>query len=334
MMRKFMTIGISFILLCFFIVSCQPNTTTEGNITSITTVLTTTLSDTTTTTSLPTEELVWDYLGEIPPTDQVIRFDPNGFVANNSWFFHGTPVFSPDGKEVYISKYIRNVDQIEVWYSSIVDGSWNTLQKLVVEGLSGQLNCPVFVAEDDGLYLMNYYHSMFRIYHVTRTDHGWGNPVVLPIKIPSGKQIGWNYSIAANKNIYFTVEPYSDGNRIYRSVYSNGVYATPEPISVLNGGVYGAVSPKIAYDESFIFFESTRTDGYGYHDIYVSFKDGEGNFLEPINLGNQINSPEEEFAANLSVDGKYFFFTTSRSGDIGYNPYWIKLDEIECFQNR
>ena len=74
-------------------------------------------------------------------------------------------------------------------------------------------------------------------------------------------------------------------------------------------------NPFVASDERFLLFKSARPGGYGATDLYVSFKQKDDSWGEPINLGPEINSPENELEPRLSTDWKYLFFTSFRKYD-------------------
>jgi len=44
------------------------------------------------------------YLGQPTPGNVPIRFPPDSLLANDEWFWHGSPVFTPDGLEMYWTK--------------------------------------------------------------------------------------------------------------------------------------------------------------------------------------------------------------------------------------
>ncbi len=290
---------------------------------------------TTTTEEEETNQIIFDYLNQPLPTNHVSRFFMNR--ANVSWFWNGPPVFSPDGKQVFWSKIYSSWDEPEIWYKTKNNGIWSSEMKLVIEGLNGFLSCPVFGNSSDELYF-KYLSSQMEtsIMKVTRIENVWTNPEVLNIPIPDGYMIDGRFSIADNKNIYITLLATSgmEHMKIYYSEYNDGQYGMPQSIDILNGTTFGSGSPYISKDESFIIYDSGPTSSYGVQDLYVSFKDESGDFLSPINLGNQINSSEEENSVIISADGQYLFFLSKRDEDVFYTPYWIKLNEIEVFKTK
>jgi len=234
---------------------------------------------------------------------------------------------------MYWSKYLVGLDHIQIWFTHKVDGQWSPAAKLDIAGVNGDTNCPVFVPGDDGLYFMNNNEGVFAIYHVTRTESGWGNPVIVDVPVPPSLSLGWSFSISNNKNLYIALSPASGLGvpQIYVSVYNDGSYDSPILIENLGTGLYGNGDPVIAPDESFLIFMSSRDDGLGCHDLYICFRTEIGEFSEPVSLGTQVNTANEDGRANISADGQYLFFTTAKAGDWGYNPYWIRLDELDVF---
>lgn len=280
------------------------------------------------------EPIIFNYLNETPPVNELRLFGPAGYLSNQYWHWHGTPVFSPDGKEMYWSKYIKATNEIETWFTKEDDSNWGEPEKLTIDGVSGAINCPVFADEGKELYFLNLDGMTFTIFKVTRDEDTWTNPEAININIPQGKVLGWSFSIAENKNIYFLLWDLNglEHQKIYRSIYNNGEYGDPEPLDNLDVGSNGVGGPSIAPDESYIIFDSVRSNGFGMHDLYVSFKNDLGEFTTPINLGNQVNTDEEDAGATISPDGLYLFFTTMMVTDLGYNPYWIRIDELEAFK--
>lgn len=275
-----------------------------------------------------------DYLTETPPENAVIRFAPDGYLSNADWFWHGTPVFAPDGQVMYWSAYQRQTDEIKTYYTVKKDGAWTEEQPLIIDGVDGTLGCPIFVDGSDEAYIVGMDYFDMTYYHVRRTEAGWKNPIALEIEVPEGMILGIKFSVAKNRNIYYSLwsEDQSKGYQIYMSRYQDGQYSEPIFLPGINGDSKANGSPEVAPDESYILFESVRDEGYGMHDLYVSFRNDLGEWEEPINLGSRVNSPNEDGAAYITPEGEYLFFTTAKRSDQGYNPYWIRLDALDAMK--
>ena len=56
----------------------------------------------------------------------------------------------------------------------------------------------------------------------------------------------------------------------------------------------------------------SRPDGLGGYDLYVSYNKN-GKWTKAENLGAPINTSANELSGKMTRDGKYFFWTSSRS---------------------
>jgi hypothetical protein len=99
---------------------------------------------------------------------------------------------------------------------------------------------------------------------------------------------------------------------IYRSEFINGEYTKPEllPSGINSPGSVRNWAPYIAPDESHLIFCSTRgLPEYDQGDLFISFRNPEGNWINPVSLGETVNSNQMERFSTVSPDGKYLFFT-------------------------
>ena len=84
--------------------------------------------------------------------------------------------------------------------------------------------------------------------------------------------------------------------------------------------------PFIAPDESYVLFYSSRPGGKGKGDLYVCFRVADGSWSRAFN-DMIINTPEADWCATVSPDGKYLFFT--RNGTGNGDIYWVDAKIIE-----
>jgi len=262
------------------------------------------------------------YLGQTPPDSLPLRFPPDSLLSNSTWFWHGSPSFSPDLKEMYWVRYIRASNRTEITYVKLVSNQWTAPERPPFASEVYSENNPVFSTSGDTLYFFSA-RPGGPFFRVTRQDGGtWSEPQPFSVPKPSTLSPGLQFSIARNGTIYYELENQS-GLDIYRSRLVNGSYSEAEKIG---GGVNSSsndFTPWIHPDEKYLLFTSDRPGGYGDFDLYISFQMEDGSWSQPQNLGHKINSSATEAWPYLSPDGKYFFFISSRTGDIGYNPYWV-----------
>src|SRR5207247_1404290 len=99
-------------------------------------------------------------------------------------------------------------------------------------------------------------------------------------------------------------------------------WSAPENISIpyfLNRS--NSLSGMINLEENIFVFAADSYNTKGVEDIYVSLKK-DGKWVEPINLGGDINTPYQELSPSLSEDGKTIYFSTNgRNGEGGFDIF-------------
>ncbi|MEM9991423.1 MAG: OmpA family protein [Bacteroidota bacterium] len=85
---------------------------------------------------------------------------------------------------------------------------------------------------------------------------------------------------------------------------------TSMPFNVPN---YNTIHPTIAPDLDELYFSSDRAGGYGGYDLYVVRKIG-GEWSTPVNLGPQVNTPDNEVFPFIHADGTLYFASNGHGG--------------------
>ena len=131
-------------------------------------------------------------------------------------------------------------------------------------------------------------------------------------------------------SIYFSFR--RDGGKIFDIACARMVDGKYLPPEILPQGIntpYYEDGPFIAPDESYLIFESGRPEGIeGSIDLYISFKQKNGSWGTPLNMGPKVNSKYAERFARVSPDGKWLFFGSTRYGGL-FDIYWIDASIIE-----
>jgi len=278
------------------------------------------------------------YLGQPPPGNVPVRFAPdNSFRSNGAWWWQSAPVFSPDGNEMYFTKYFTGSEVHAIWYTKSIGGQWTVPQKAPFSTSSFD-SSPFFSQSNDTLYFFSTRSGGF-IFRTTRTSTGWTDPVALNIPLPQNYVGGQSFSITKNKTVYFgmMINTAGDPQAMYRSAdiyaskFINGQYSQPENIGSSINTEFGEGVGYVDPDERFMIFSSTKLGGLGLHDMYVSARNPDGTWNNSIPLGHPINSASEDSSPLITHDGKYLFYITEKPGDNGYTPYWVNatiLDDL------
>ena len=264
----------------------------------------------------------WQFLGQSTPGYEPVRFGSAPFLATAQWFWHGTPSFSPDGTEMFFVKYQRATNWTEIWFSACTAGAWSVPQRAPFSDGTFADNNPKYAGSRDTLFFQSE-RPASAIYRVTRSGGAWSVPTTIDFQIPAGKKLGKQFSMAKSGNLYAELDnlPGTDTD-LYCWQWVNGVYKGAVRLTELcSSGLDGF--PNISANEKFIVFGSNRAGGYGFFDLYLSCKNEDESWSAPVNLGEGFNSPTEEAWSTFSPDGSWFFYTTDRPGDLGFNPYWL-----------
>jgi Tol biopolymer transport system component len=80
----------------------------------------------------------------------------------------------------------------------------------------------------------------------------------------------------------------------------------------------------ISPDGLSLLFSSTRSEGHGDFDIWVTTREsGRETWKKPTNLGLSVNSSSSEWGPSLSADGLSLFFTSNRPGGFGGDDIYV-----------
>jgi Tol biopolymer transport system component len=209
-----------------------------------------------------------------------------------------TCTFSPDGTTIYFTR------DANVFISSKIDGKWSSPKITDIKGREA-----IFSPDGNRLF-----YGDGDIWFLEKKDKEWSSPQKLPSSINTDSYE--YYASSSNDGSLYFSRIIGKHALILASRFENGHYLEaidlPSPINQDSSNNY---HPFISSEEDYIIFNSERNGGYGGADLYISFKDVAGNWKEPVNLGNKINSNLRDICPTITPDGKYLFFTRNWQKD-------------------
>ena len=284
------------------------------------------------------------WMGEEPPGTGVAVFAPD--LVSSNRFEHGTVSFSPDGREAFWESSFLPDEQGYSWgrilTSKLVGGEWTrpTFASFSPDWHWGD-DVPFFSPDGERLFFASMRPLLEggerqgeRIWVVERSADGWTSPQVIQDG-PNTMGMHWQFSVAANGDIYFgSGDPGGEGRGdIYRSRLIDGAYQRPENLGPGINTEADELSPFIAPDQSYLLFTAMgRQDGLGGLDLYISFRDPDGGWTEPMNLGSSVNGPGNDLCPHVSPDGVFLFWNSQRTGNS--DNYWTEAGIIEELRER
>lgn len=156
-------------------------------------------------------------------------------------------------------------------------------------------------------------------YRSKKTDNGWSK--AKPINAVNTPYNEGAQSISADgKLLVFTGcnKPGGLGRcDLYYCEYRNKQWTQVRNIErPVNSAAYESL-PSLSAEGNKLYFTSNRKGGYGGLDIWVSYRDIQGNWGEPVNLGPDINTEFDEQAPFIHPDGKTLYFMSKGHPGMG-----------------
>jgi outer membrane protein OmpA-like peptidoglycan-associated protein len=214
----------------------------------------------------------------------------------NTKYDEYAPVISPDGRTLYFVRdgHPHNKGGEDIWYSKRKIGSnaWEKAKNMPAPLNNADNNAVLSVSADgDRLLLMGEYTK------------GRTFPHELSISTIKANKTSWSIP----KKIVF--EPFERQNSTRESYYLQQDERTLL-MSINMGG--------------------KKTQNFGQNDIYVSFKQKNGVWSAPKNLGSTINTNGFEYSPFLAADGVTLFFSSDgHPNGLGSNDVYMskRLDD-------
>ena len=216
---------------------------------------------------------------------------------------------SEDFEQIYISTYDKNLKK------------WNLSVKLASPlNIEGDHSSNISISNDGQHMLLYMYDRITKgdIYESFLKGNEWTEPVRLSEPINSKRHESSASFSPDGNTIYFISDRGKKGNRdIYFSKKNKkGKWSEPKPIINLNSEL-NEEAVFIHPDGKTMFFSSNRKEGYGGYDIYKTVCGKNEKWSTPINLGEPINTPENDLFFVLTADGKKAYYSSNREGSIG-----------------
>jgi WD40-like Beta Propeller Repeat len=261
------------------------------------------------------------WLGEPPPGAEPVVFAP-GIVSTS--LFTRDLAASPDGTELYWGVIQGNNNFVGIAFSRLRNGRWSQPELAPFARNAAYRYMEPHISPDGSrfFFVTNQPHSghglpesTTDIWVMDREGDEWGpaRPMGEPVNSPGGEYFP---SVTRGGVLYFTRRP--DGasdDFIYRAVPRQGggfeePVRLPDQVNAGSARYNAFIDP----DERFLIIPIyDLPGGLGATDYWICFRERDGTWTDPVNLGDTINTAgNAEYSASLSADGRYFFFMSVR----------------------
>lgn len=118
---------------------------------------------------------------------------------------------------------------------------------------------------------------------------------------------------------------------LYQTLYKKGYQDASKIRGSVNSYQYTSTQPCVVLDSNgnyILYFVSNRPGGYGKNDIWKCSVSKDFKYSEPVNLGNSVNTFEDEQSPWVSPQGELFFSSIGHPGLGGFDIYKTDLQTL------
>jgi len=259
-------------------------------------------------------QLIGPYLGQEPPDGVAKVFAPDVVSIKGNVEFSST--FTPDGTAFYFSRREPGGEN-RLLFSKLENGKWTNPE--VAPFTDGYWSAEANISPDGQYLFFNSRRPVSdevvgqykgTVWVTKKSGAEWGQPMKLDENMMYA-------TVSSLGNLYYTDKGSGNiGGALLMKAKFDGTGLTDVSKVEIAGQVKTQrAHPFIAADESYLIFNESG-------DLYIAFKNDEGEWSSAKKLSDEINTSQYEFAPNVSPDGKYLFFT--REGQI----FWVGVEVI------
>lgn len=269
------------------------------------------------------------YFSQIPPGEEPVLFYPG--LMNYHEGYHSSIIFTPDGQNAFYSLMTQELLTEIVRFR---DGIWNDAEEIDF-GMGEGIGDPTISPDGKRIYFLSFKSTpddsvkRERIWFVEKDQDHWSPPKMIDKKI-SLHPTHWTFSVSAGYNLYFLSEK-EGGQDIYTSSFNGQEYNEPIPLDDAINTAAREFCPFIAPDESYLIFTRVGPETQK-ADLYVSFKTQNKTWSKAKRFDSSINTEANELGAVVSLDGKYLFYLSTKSGKS--RIYWVNSKIIERLNSK
>lgn len=282
------------------------------------------------------------YFGQPAPGVTPERFAP-GVVSTDAIELNG--VFTPDGREFFFTRLIDGIDTMH--HSVLEAGRWSEPRPLLVFPDAARAVAVDMAVSLDGqeLYFLGQHphehapeNPGYDLWVSRKVDGAWSTAQVVPPPVSTAAEELYPV-VVGDGSLYFVSNRAGSLGRhdVYRAQrLPDGRFAEPVNVGPPINGELGTGDTFVAPDESFAIFSSRRPPSAGNGDLFVVFRQPDGSWGEPVNLGESINTAQHEFCPMMTPDGKYLFFSRLYGANwqeaTGGDVFWVDAKVLDRFR--
>ncbi len=181
----------------------------------------------------------------------------------------------------------------------------------------GSINENATVSYDGNTIVYTERRGIVNVIFFSKKEKGiWQSPVEITTDLKAGEDCS-SCSLNGDGTELFLYKTDNYDGALYSSNYIDGIWT---PIKKLNKNIntkFYESHASVSYDGKRLYFTSNRDNEDGNLDIYVSEKDGTGDWGTAVKLGKAINTPFNEDTPFITQDDSVLFFSSEGHKSMG-----------------
>jgi hypothetical protein len=166
------------------------------------------------------------------------------------------------------------------------------------------------------------------VYMSIRENTQWGLPVLITPQIVSDGDLlpaGLSYD---GTSLLLVKMDKRDNKDIWISSFNGNIWSPAEPLKGAVNSNGNEDHASFSPDGRYIYFSSDRHGGEGGLDLWFSERQKDGTWGDPVNMGDQINTDNDETSSFISANGEQFIFASKGHFNMGgYDIFRCDLAE-------
>jgi outer membrane protein OmpA-like peptidoglycan-associated protein len=231
--------------------------------------------------------------------------------------------FKRVGEELGLGENSQNLVNRELEYCRVARELLHIPSTIKLSNPGNPVNTPddefnpaISPAENELVYMSS--KKFYDAINVSFNDlAGWSIPEELTTEIGSDGEYSVVSISADGKTLFFYTYDMYAGGEIYSSQFNGQRWEKRKKLAAPINTGYSESSASLSPDGKTLYFTSNRPGGKGGYDIYRSTLEPTGLWGTPVNLGDDVNSSEDEATPFVSPDGKYLWFSSKGHMSMG-----------------
>jgi len=259
----------------------------------------------------------------------------------NSPFDEVCPIISPDGKSLYFDRKLHP-DNIglqkndDIWLSELIGSEWSNPINIGEPLNNSNHNFICAISPDGKTALVGNVYAPENteaagVSISYKMESGWSNPYAIKINDFNNLNQYNEFTLSADGSALVMSLETIEGKGLLDLYVSfqlaNRTYSTPINLGTQINTAGNEMTPFLAADGKTLYFSSNGFPGFGNQDIFMvrRLDNTWNNWSEPINLGEEVNTPEWDVYYSIDAKGEYAYFSSSKTTGTNLDIFRVKL---------